>query len=124
MKKILIFSSFLLLLFSCKEKNKAPDVSGIDLNVNFQRFDNDFFAIDTNNIPAGIQQIEQKYPQLSAVFLRNILGLDSTILVPGVKRFLRQSNLLKDTVNDVFKNTDGLKKAREYLAKNPIKSNA
>lgn len=55
-------------------KDKIPDVSNIDLAVKIQRFDQDLFAIDTNNIKGGITTLEQKYPQFFPIFLQVLNG--------------------------------------------------
>ena len=42
--------------------------------------------------------------------IQNILGLDSNSVIPGVKQFLGLSGRLYDTINTVFKSTDGIQK--------------
>lgn len=53
---------------------------------------------------------QQKYPSITGIFLQNILGLDSSSAVYGIKNFVRLSKNLYDTVNIVFKNTDDIEK--------------
>lgn len=106
---ILIAFSF----FACNSKDKGPDVSKVKVDLELQRFDRDFFAIDSNNIPAGLNQLYNKYPVLTPIFIQNVLGLDSTNAVAGVKQFLSLSKKLNDTVNVVFKNTNDLEKDLE-----------
>jgi hypothetical protein len=110
---------FLLLVFiiSCKSKKDIPDVSKIKADVRIERFDKDLFAIDTNNIESGLSGLSQKYPELTQIFVQNILGLDNADAVGGVKQFLSLSQSIRDTVNDVFKNTDGLQKEFEQTFK-------
>lgn len=119
MKKNLLLIILLFLLVTCKNKDSAPDVSKIKIDLKVQRFDRDFFSIDTNNIVAGLDQIHNKYPVLTSIFLNNVLGLDSSSTIPGVKHFISLSGRLYDTVNTVFKNTDDFekdfKKAFQYL---------
>jgi len=99
-----------LSLFACKNKKGIPDVSGIDVSIKLERFDKDFFAIDSNNVLPGLDRLNSKYPVLTTIFLQNILGLDSASTLPGVKRFLSMSGDLYDTVSTVFKNTNDLEK--------------
>ncbi len=108
MKKIFALFSVCLILFSCKDNKNVPDVSGIDVNLRVERFDKDFFAIDSNHVAAGLEGLYAKYPMLTGIFLKNILGLEEAYTLEGVKRFLTLSENLKDTINAVFKNTSGL----------------
>lgn len=118
MKKIAILL-LTVSFFACNNKDKTPDVSGIAVDVKLERFDREFFAIDSNNVLPGLNQLNEKYPVLTSIFLENVLGLDSASTIPGVRRFLHLSGSLFDTVNTVFKNTADLekdfKKAFQYV---------
>src|SRR5687767_7171321 len=74
-------TGFLILLISlmaaCNDKKDFPDVSGIKVDIKLERFERDFFAIDTNNVLPGLNQLNEKYPVLIPIFLQEILGLDS-----------------------------------------------
>ncbi len=80
------------------------------MDIKLERFDRDFFAIDSNNVLPGLNKLNKKYPILTGIFLQNILGLDSASTLPGVKNFISMSGNLHDTVNTVFKNTDDIEK--------------
>jgi hypothetical protein len=110
MKKTALVLLFAAFLFACSNKKNIPDVSAVNINIKLERFDKDFFAIDSNNVLPGLNQLNQKYPLLTNIFLQNILGLDSASTLPGVKRFIHLSQSIDSAVNDVFKNTDQLKK--------------
>jgi uncharacterized protein YcfL len=43
------------LLFSCQSKNNIPDVSSIKVTLETKRFEQDFFAIDTNKVAESIK---------------------------------------------------------------------
>lgn len=113
MKKTIALSLLFLILFSCNSKKAGPDVSEVKIDIKLQRFDRDFFTIDSNNVVLGLTKVHTKYPVLTGIFLENILGLDSSNIVTGVKRFLSLSNNLYDTVNRVFNNTEKLEKELE-----------
>ncbi|HEX8676078.1 MAG TPA: hypothetical protein VF700_02600, partial [Segetibacter sp.] len=72
------------MISSCKDKN-IPDVSGIKVDLQLQRFDKDFFSVDTNHIDKSLQQLHQKYPSFLQDFVFNILALpaqpDSSLVV-------------------------------------------
>lgn len=116
-----IFAALLFISFftGCNNKSTAPDVSDVNIQLKFNRFDRDFFAIDTSNLQQSLPQLYNKYPVLTPIFIQNILGLDSASTIPGIKRFINLSGRLYDTVNTVFKNTGDLerdfKKAFQYV---------
>ena len=110
MKKASLVFVLSISLFACKSKKNIPDVSGVNINIKLERFDRDFFAIDSNNVLPGLNALHKKYPFLTTIFLQNVLGLDSSSTLPGVKHFLGMSANLYDTVNNVFKNTSDIEK--------------
>jgi hypothetical protein len=75
MKKISLYFLLLAHLFSCNNKNAGPDVSGIEINLNLERFEKDFFSIDTNALPAGLQLLQNKYPGFYIDYMQGILGV-------------------------------------------------
>lgn len=120
MKKLTCFLiTSLLIITGCKNEDSSPDISGVKIDLRLERFDRDFFSIDTTNIPAGLEKLQAKYPQLTPIFLGNILGVDSMTVIPGVRQFLTMSRNLHDTINDVFPNTnklaDDFKKSFQYV---------
>jgi len=110
MKKIIAFPILIFLLVACNNKSGIPDVSHIKVDLTIERFDRDFFSIDSNNVIPGLNRIHQKYPMLTNIFLQNILGLDSASTLPGVKRFLHLGKSLSDAANNAYKNTSWLEK--------------
>ncbi len=46
-----------------------PDVSKIKVTLDVRRFDKDLYALDTNHIGAGLQQLQGKYPDFLNYFL-------------------------------------------------------
>lgn len=111
MKKWIAYSGLIFFLFSCNnDKNDIPDISGIKAEVSFYRFDRDIANLDSNNVAAGLTKLYQQNPQLTTIFLENILGLDSASTLDGVKRFLTLSQNLFDTINIVFKDTREMEK--------------
>lgn len=105
MKKWLIVPALFALLISCGDD--APDVSDIKVQLETQRFEQDFFAIDTNNVNASLAELDRKYPTFLNDFLVNILGVP---LVQGgdsgtamvVKRFLADYRPIKESADKEF----------------------
>ncbi|HRN56114.1 MAG TPA: hypothetical protein PLL71_06665 [Agriterribacter sp.] len=107
---------------ACTGNNKIPDVSNISVQLTVQRFEEDFFAIDTNNIAAGISRLQQQYPVFLPDFVQHILGLppadEESRSDTAIKMFLRDYRLVKDTASRVFSNfiaiEDEVKKGLQF----------
>nr|MBA2562875.1 hypothetical protein [Chitinophagaceae bacterium] len=113
-------------IISCNNDKKIPDVSGIKVEVTVKRFEKDFFAMDTSDLVAGLNQLQQKYPGFINDFINNILGLDVAALmnkndqqVNALKIFLRDYRPVKDSADMVFgdfeKETKEIKKGLQFL---------
>lgn len=120
----LLFLGFVLLsLSACTQKNKAPDVSNIKINITTQRFEQDLFALDTNNMETGMQQLSTKYGEFAKVFFQRIINVDPTQSKENidsyVKSFLKAYKPVNDTVQAVFGNfkkyEDELKQGYRYV---------
>src|ERR1043166_3383333 len=86
MRRFLVCLSFLLLLLACNNGSNTPDVSRIKVDLEVQRFENDFFSIDTNNVSPGLQSLYKKYPSFTPVFFGGVLGLpDSAAIIQDRK---------------------------------------
>ncbi|MES1216810.1 MAG: hypothetical protein ABUT20_14940 [Bacteroidota bacterium] len=107
-KKIGVALLFILSFVSCNYNEDVPDVTEVYVDVKVERFDKDFFAIDSNNVLPGLDSMNEKYPQLTPIFLRNILGLENAVVLPGVKNFLNQNHAIYDSAQQVFENTGWL----------------
>lgn len=113
MRQLTAFVLVLVLCWSCSGKKETPDVSHIKIDLQVQRFEEDFFAIDTNNLEAAIPPLHQKYPIFLGDFVHNILGLplDQQAKVnEAIRIFLRDYQLVKDTADRVFKDFSGIEK--------------
>ncbi|OQP58611.1 hypothetical protein [Niastella populi] len=101
-------------LFSCKDKN-VPDVSDIKVELTVKRFEQDFFAIDTNRVMAALNQLGQKYPLFLGDYLFNILELPgisdtSTRVQALIKKFIGDYKTVKDSADQVFRNFKPIEK--------------
>lgn len=94
------------MMSSCKGRN-IPDVSGIKVDLQLQRFDKDFFSVDTTHIDKSLQQLHQKYPSFLQDFVFKILALpaqpDSSLVVEQeVKAFIRSYVPIKTSADKLF----------------------
>ena len=74
MKKWLTIG-ILIFEFSCTGKKNIPDVSSIKADLKLQRFEKDYFAIDSNRTEASLDSLNNRYPVFLKDFLFNILGV-------------------------------------------------
>jgi hypothetical protein len=75
-----IKSLLVLLISGCMvtscNSNKNPDVSNIKIDLKTQRFERDFFSIDSNQVAAQLDGVIAKYPVFGENFLTTILNVD------------------------------------------------
>jgi hypothetical protein len=87
---------FLLIIFftaiGCRENKKAPDTSGIKIELTVQRFEKDFFALDTTNLNESLNGLKTKYPVFFRDFMEQILGIPSNdttgMALTAIRQFL------------------------------------
>ncbi len=122
-------------LVSCGDDDAAdpiPDVSNIKVDVKIRRFEQDLFAIDTTNLEAGVQNIEQKYPMMSEIYAqiiddKRVKEATTSQLIGG---FIKSpyTRKLNDTVQIVYKDMSDLEQEfnkafqfyKYYFPKKPI----
>jgi hypothetical protein len=75
MKRIILVCLPLFTLLACGHRGNAPDTSGVSINdIHIERFDTAFFALDSNNIGAGLYRLSREFPYFTNDFVANILG--------------------------------------------------
>lgn len=120
MKPIFFILFSTLLLLSCGNDKNIPDVSAITIQTDVQRFDKDFFSIDTNHMESSLQQLQQKYPAFLNDFLYNIIAVppqpDSTLV--KIKQFVHDYMPIYDSAQQQFalfdKNASTIKKGLQF----------
>ncbi|HLO79732.1 MAG TPA: hypothetical protein VK166_02170 [Chitinophagaceae bacterium] len=119
MRPILVITILVLLAASCKNADRTPDVSGIKINLEVQRFEQDLFAMDTANMAASIQAMQQKYPQFLVDFMANILGVPAGDPQAGLilKKFITDFRTLKETADKKISNFTPYAKEVEQMLK-------
>ena len=93
--RLCVILLFALLISACTNKNRfAIDTGGSSLTVKINRFDKDFFALDTLNIAVGIPVLQEKYPAFFPFYTQHILQIgtpDSLGFYDKTRRFLTTS---------------------------------
>jgi hypothetical protein len=110
MKKIGIFLLFLAGFIACNNETGKPDVSNIKINLAVNRFDKDFFSLDTTAIDRSMASVQQKYPQFFNLFLQNIVGVTD---MEGIKAFYRLYKPVYDSAQKIYDNFEPVKKELE-----------
>ena len=92
---------------SCNTKHNIPDVSSIKVMLTTKRFEQQFFAIDTNNIMPQLDKLVATYPSFGENFMGTILGIDpkwsADTTATYVKQFMAYSRNIFDTSQKYFK---------------------
>lgn len=73
------YFTFLLLIFfacSCNNGDKIPDVSGISVKLETERFEKDLFDTSAGNLLGYMENLNQKNPSFTQNYLRTILNVD------------------------------------------------
>jgi hypothetical protein len=102
------------------DRPKAPDVSGIQVTLDINRFDQKLAAIDTNNAAAAVGALEKDFPQFSSVYFEKIIGIKDPKDSVGkyraeVRKFLADPSMryMMDSIGRVYANMDAEKREIE-----------
>ena len=92
-----------LLLQACTNPTAVPDLKGIKSTTVIQRFDKAFFAIDTNHLDAGLNQLQQQYPAFLQDYLVKILGVNPADpkAATAIKSFLGSYRTVYESANEM-----------------------
>jgi hypothetical protein len=114
MKKIFVPFLVSFLLIACNNNKNLPDISGTKVELTVQRFDEDFFAIDTSHADKSINTLNIKYPTLLPLFLQTIIGAPDTT---GIKDFYSRYKPVFDSTQKLYSDFDPEKKQIEQAFK-------
>lgn len=103
MKKIVFIFSTVILMLGCNSK-KTPDVSGIKIELQTERFEKDFFAVDTLHVKEALTKLNQQHPGFTQDFLYNILGTAPDSVERDIPDFIRSYQSMHARVPETFKN--------------------
>ncbi|MDZ7877617.1 MAG: hypothetical protein U5L45_08100 [Saprospiraceae bacterium] len=117
------------------DRPKTPDVSGIPINLNINRFDQKMAAIDTNTVEAAVAALEAEFPEFSRIYFEKIIGLKDPKDSVGkyraeVRKFLTDSSMryMLDTIGKVYPDLNaekreieqGLRYFKHYFPNRPV----
>src|SRR5216117_1825997 len=115
MNKTWPFLFLLILFFSCGNKSNGPDVSGIKLNAKIERFDQEFFSLDTSQLAVSLQQLKKKEPVFTDAYINYMtpvgeMAKDENDKLQKLREYIRQIMPLYDSVQKKYRNLDWLEK--------------
>lgn len=102
---------FLILLAACNGGKDKPDVSHIKVDLQTERFEPQFFKIDTANVGAGLASLRNAYPHFFPTFMQDILQLNpmDTASLGIVAQIIGSYKSLYDTVAPKYQNINDIK---------------
>jgi len=107
-----------ILFFACADKDKSPDVSHIKVEIPVERFDQNFFGIDTNNLRAGLSELMKTNPSFYRDFMQQILGVSGAdtnqLTLDVTKRFISGYFPVYRHLNKKYENINWLKEDIEH----------
>lgn len=76
-----------VVLVACGDKKYIPNVSNIKVELTTNRFEKEFFSIDSNNVEKGLDDLSKRNSSFVNDFLYNILGIHPN--VDSAKKYTR-----------------------------------
>jgi hypothetical protein len=111
MKKIAIL---LLLAGQMACNSKTPDVSGIQIPITTERFEQKLFDTAASSLSAYLQQLQQSNPAFTSIFLTNIINADpawpADSTAAYVNEFIKAYRPVFSTTQKLFENFDDYEK--------------
>ncbi len=96
---------FTIALLACHH-NDIPDVSNIKIDLKVQRFEKDFFSMDTTKILLEMERLRITYPNFINDFMNQILGFTSKSSPDSVTKyvylFIRDYRFVKDSADKLY----------------------
>jgi hypothetical protein len=102
-QKLLLICCVLFFAAGCKTKKNTPDVSGIAISLQTERFEKDFFSIDTIHIDASLTVLNKKHPGFTQDFLFNILGTSADSAGKDIRRFIGSYHGMYQAAEEKFR---------------------
>jgi len=103
--------------------SKGPDVSNIKVDIPIERFDKDFFSIDTSNTAASLNELMKEHPDFYSDFMQQILGVSGSdtnkVTLDVSKIFIRGYSSIYQSLSKQYSDVSWLqkdiKKAFQYV---------
>jgi len=119
MNKIVCLIGFVVLFSSCGNDSNLPDLKGVSVDLELDRFEQDLQALSTQGSEEEIEAVKQKYPILFPLYFERLLPIHQadaeTAFAESLQQFLSDERISKlmDTTSMVFKNFDPIQQQLE-----------
>lgn len=120
--RLFILAAIIILLASCTDSKEKPDVSNIKVNVKVERFDEDFFSLDTNDLSGSMDRLYKKYPSFMPVYFEFFSPVNFMVQQQGksykqaVTEYYRDIKPLANSVQKRFPGVNNIQKGLDkYL---------
>ena len=111
----------ILSCIGCQSGTPKPDVSNINIKLNYRRFEKDLFSIDTTSMSASLNQLDSVYPHFAKDFFAKLMGLDMNDTGKSyiaIKQFIVAYRPMLDSIalieKDLSKAKDEVRSALQY----------
>jgi len=116
MKKFAFLILVICLIIGCNHRS-GPDVSNIKVDIAIERFDKDYFSMDTNQIAKGLQELATKHHVFYSDFMQEILGVspdfNNAATQITAKQFYHDYAAIYDSIKTKYSDVGWLKKELE-----------
>ena len=107
MKRYIYIIVTSVILFACNKttEKRHADLTGIDFDVKIERFDKEFWNLDTTKIAEEFSRLKAKYPDITPIYTQNVLQFghpDSAITHQTYKTF-RADSAVQQLYNDALR---------------------
>lgn len=109
----------IVLLAACSHRQGRPDVSDIQVPVKIERFDQQFFSIDTNQLEASMNKVYAQYPAFLGLYFEYLSPINFIVHQNGksyaeaVREYYRNIKPLYDATAKRFTRLDFVQKGLE-----------
>ncbi|RYY40181.1 MAG: hypothetical protein EOO08_07545 [Chitinophagaceae bacterium] len=115
MTRFAFFLAIMMLFAACNGDSRHPNLSKIDVKLETERFERDFFRIDTNNVAAGLAALRNAHPAFYGDYMTEILGINpgDSIGAFVVRRMIHDYRPIYDSLELKYRNFDDVRKELE-----------
>jgi len=96
-KTVFLFLLLIFALVACVPEKRKADISNSDLEVNIGRFDQDFWAMNSQNMPKALAHLDSLYPDILPVYLEHVVQfgkVEDSVTVVTLQKFFADTSVV------------------------------